>query len=123
MSQHRTPDNDPHLTPLEVVECLIARLQDLGRIAGSHDKSPYHWRSGSAWRDPGDLPPRVNRRLLAYAARRQLPLLPEHLIWGGRWSDVEALAAQAGRHMPAHLRDRYFPEAAGSSRQQGLAAE
>lgn len=100
-----------HLTPLEVTECLIAPLRDLGRIVEAHEKSPYGWRSGSLWRDAGDMPPKINRRLLAYAAKHELPLTADHLIWGGEWSEIEKLARGIGRAMPAHLRERHFPRA------------
>lgn len=98
-----------NLTPLEVVECLVAPLRDLGRIVGVHPKTPYGWPSGSRWRHAGDLPPPVNRRLLAHAARHGLPLTEAHLIWGAPWPEVEALARGIGRAMPAHLRERHFP--------------
>lgn len=93
-----------HLTPLEVVECLVVPLRDLGRVVAAHPKSPYGWRAGSKYRDPGDMPPRVNRRLLDYARRRDLPLTADHLIRGGKWSDIEELARSIGRTMPQHLR-------------------
>lgn len=108
MSQHPTPKT-VYLTPLDVVECLVAEMRQLGRIVGTHPKSPYGWRRGSSWRDDGDMPPPVNRRVLAYAARHDLPLTAEHLIWGGEWSEIEALARSIGRAMPVHLREKYFP--------------
>lgn len=108
MSQHRTP-NKVYLTPLDVVECLIGDMRSIGKIACAHPKSPYGWRHASKWRDAGDMPPPVNRRILAHAARHGLPLTAEHLIWGAEWSDVEAMARSIGRAMPVRLREKYFP--------------
>lgn len=92
-----------HLTPLEVVECLIAPVADLHRIVGCHPKSPYHWRNASQYRDRGDMPPRINRRLLSYAAVRDLPLEARHLVFGAKRVEIEALLKQMGRPMPTHL--------------------
>jgi len=89
---------------LEVAECLIAPIGDLGAIVGYQEKSAYHWRRKSSYRDAGDMPPRINRRLLAHAAKAKRPLTPEHLIWGAPYGDIEALLRAEGRAMPAHLR-------------------
>lgn len=82
-----------HLTPIEVCEHLIAPMAELGPIVGLGPKAGYVWRRGSQWRDPGDMPPRVNRALLAHAAAKGIPLKPEHLIWGAPASEIEALQA------------------------------
>lgn len=83
-----------HLTPLEVCERLIAPVAKLGLLAGMRTKSAYAWQHGSQWRDAGDLPPRVNRRLLSFARGNGIPLTAEHLIFGAKRSDVENLLDQ-----------------------------
>lgn len=86
-----------HLTPLEVCERLIAPLKDLGRLIGYQEKAAYKWRHGSIWRQPGDMPPDANRRLLTFAAARQIPLTADHLIWGAEASEIEELV----KNMPS----------------------
>lgn len=94
-----------HLTPLEVVERLIAPAKHLGGRLGYHAKSAYHWRAGSRWRDPGDMPPAANRRALLVAELVGAPLVPRHLIWGASAEEIEALeAALAAGISPATLR-------------------
>ncbi len=83
-----------HLTPLEVCERLIAPVSKLGVQAGMGEKSAYAWQHGSQWRDAGDMPPRVNRKLLAHARRNGIPLTPEHLICGAKRADVDFLFDQ-----------------------------
>ncbi|MEM9579081.1 MAG: hypothetical protein AAF891_00220 [Pseudomonadota bacterium] len=83
-----------HLTPLEVCERLVAPLANLGAIAGQNEKAAYAWKNGSKWRDPGDLPPRANRRVLRYSRRNNIPLTAEHLIWGASIEEVHALQDQ-----------------------------
>lgn len=80
-----------HLTPLEVCEHMIAPISKLGVLIGLHEKSPYAWRRGSDYRDAGDMPPRVNRKLLMLAKARKLPLIADHLIWGADREEIEAL--------------------------------
>lgn len=93
-----------HLTPLEVVECLVAPLRDLHKFARCHPKSPYKWRFSAQTRDAGDLPPRINRTLLAWARKNGVPLTADHLIFGADHADIVALCAGLGRDMPPHLR-------------------
>ncbi|MBW4710712.1 hypothetical protein KX928_23225 [Roseobacter sp. YSTF-M11] len=83
-----------HLTPLEVCERLVAPLKELGKIAGQNEKAAYAWRNGSQWRDPGDLPPRANRKMLKFCRRHDIPLTAEHLIWGASIEEVHALLDQ-----------------------------
>ena len=93
-----------HLTPLDVVECLVAPLRDLHEVCDCHPKTPYFWRRPSKYRDAGDLPPRINRTLLAWARKNGVPLTADHLIFGADRSDIAALCAELGRDMPPHLR-------------------
>lgn len=81
-----------HLTPLEVCERLIAPRKSLGELIGYKPKAAYNWAHGSAWRQPGDMPPGANRRLLAYAAAHGIPLRADHLIWGAPACEIDALA-------------------------------
>jgi len=83
-----------NLTPLQVCERLIAPIGALGEIAGMKEKAAYGWRNGSQWREAGDLPPRVNRKLLAYAKRHGIPLTAEHLIWGARRAEIDDIVQQ-----------------------------
>tara|TARA_R110000868_G_scaffold54164_3_gene169590 strand:+ start:2151 stop:2456 length:306 start_codon:yes stop_codon:yes gene_type:complete len=80
-----------NLTPLEVCEHLIAPISKLGTIAGMKEKAAYGWRRASEWRDAGDMPPRVNRRLLKFAKHRGIPLTATHLIFGASRAEVDAL--------------------------------
>jgi len=90
------------LTPAEVVFRLIGRPERVGPIVGQHEKSPYTWLRGSAWRDPGDLPtPRTQRLLLAYAAQHGIPLTARHLIEGADEAEIAALLAPGPRQEDA----------------------
>ncbi|WP_226778993.1 hypothetical protein [Oceaniglobus trochenteri] len=82
-----------HLTPLEVCEFLIGPLPQLGLIAGRNDKAAYAWRRGSEWRAPGDMPPSVNRALLAHAEKHGIPLKARDLIFGADRAKVAARLA------------------------------
>lgn len=82
-----------NLTPLEVCEQLIAPIEDLAVIAGYQRKSGYRWRNASQMRDAGDLPPRINRKLLAYSKKNDLGLKAEHLIFGASSADVSQILA------------------------------
>ncbi|MBA83286.1 MAG: hypothetical protein CML69_10780 [Rhodobacteraceae bacterium] len=73
---------------------LIGPLPVLSQLAGLNEKAAYLWRRKSAWREAGDMPPRVNRRLLAHAAANRIPLTPGHLIWGAPREEIEALVAE-----------------------------
>lgn len=67
----------------------------IGRRCGLDDKASYHWRAGSAHRDPGDIPsPRHIRTLLAAARDEGVMLEAEHLVFG---MEAEALAALLAR--------------------------
>ena len=93
--------SNDHLTPLEVAERLIGPPQVIDLAAGLRGKASYGWRRGSASRDPGDIPEsRQMRNMLAYAAARQIPLKPEHLIWGAPAAEIEALLDQMQRATP-----------------------
>lgn len=86
-----------HLTPLAVLERLIGPPEVIAKAAGLHVKSAFPWRRPSSMREAGDLPSfRIARRLLAYAAARQIPLTAEHLIWGAPEAEIAALVSQPG---------------------------
>lgn len=71
---------------------MIGRPEVVGPAIGIHPKAAYVWAKPSKSRDGGDIPGARNmRRLLAYAAKRGLPLRAEHLIWGAPRAEVEAL--------------------------------
>lgn len=80
-----------HLTPLEVCERMIAPLKDLGRLIGLQEKAAYKWRHASKWRGAGDMPPDANRKLLAYAEEKGIPLTADHLVRGADLAEIEAL--------------------------------
>ena len=85
-----------HHTPLEVLERLIGPPQVIGPIVGLHEKSPFVWRRGSKFREPGDIPgPKVQRKLLAYARNHGIPLTAAHLIFGAPVAEIDALVAQS----------------------------
>lgn len=111
-----------HLTPLEVCEWLLAPIEELAMIAGASQKAGYPWRRSSGWRDAGDMPPRANRRLLAWAARHERPVTADHLIWGAPLDEVRELAEQIDRPMPLHLRDKFCPRTAPPSPDAGQVA-
>lgn len=82
-----------HLTPLEVCERLIG-IGSIAEVLGYDRSAPFGWRHPSSSRDAGDFPSaRIQRRLLAYAVARQIPLTAEHLIWGASADEIEALKA------------------------------
>lgn len=82
-----------HLTPVQVCERLIGPLAELERIVGYRPKAGYGWLRSSQERDAGDLPStRLQKRLLAHAAARGIPLTADHLIWGADAAEIEALA-------------------------------
>ena len=84
-----------HLTPIAVLERLIGPLDVLAAITGVHGKTPYLWRRASKWRDEGDLPsPRLQRRMLAHAAARNIPLTANHLIFGAAADEIDRLLAE-----------------------------
>lgn len=80
-----------HLTPLEVVERLIAPRKILGSVLGYKDKAAYNWVNGSKWRQPGDMPPEANRRALQYAQQKAIPLTADHLIFGAKADEIDRL--------------------------------
>lgn len=80
-----------NLTPIQVCERLIAPVKQLGEIAGAGQKAAYGWVNGSSWRDAGDLPPRANRAMLKYARKHGIPLTAEHLIFGAKRAEIDAL--------------------------------
>lgn len=112
-----------HLTPIEVVECLVAPISDLGKIVGCHPKSPYGWRGGSKHRAEGDIPHHAMRRLHAHAAARNIPLKADHLLWGADWKEIDKLVEGMGKTMPQHLRDRLKPALQTPGKVDGMAAE
>lgn len=84
-----------HLTPVEVCERLIGPLPVLEGIVGYRPKAGYAWKRSSGVRAPGDFPSvSIMRRLLTHAAARQIPLTPDHLIWGASSEEIDALIAK-----------------------------
>ena len=85
-----------NLTPIEVCERLVAPVEELAVLCGFQRKTSYRWRTGSGWRDVGDLPPRANRALLDHSDRHALGLTAEHLIRGASAAEVAAILADRG---------------------------
>lgn len=79
---------------MEVCERLIGPIPVLAEVAGINPKSPYGWRHASSWREAGQLPPKVNTTLLAYADRHQLGLTADHLIRGADAAQIDAILMQ-----------------------------
>ena len=83
------------LTPFEVVEKLIGPPEAVDGAIGLSGKASYGWRRPSAARDAGDIPTARNmRKLLSYSEQHDIPLKPEHLIWGAPAAEIEALLDQ-----------------------------
>lgn len=101
-----------HLTPLEVVECLICPIDQIGQITGHHEKTPRKWRRSSAWRGAGDIPHEAARSLLAYSKKRSLGLTADHLLHGASRESMKVLLVAHGRKFPRHLRERTTPQVA-----------
>lgn len=81
-----------HLTPYEVCERMIGGPDAIGAILEVHPKTPFSYRHASKGRDAGDLPStRHQRKLLTWARAHDLPLTPEHLIFGADAAEIEAL--------------------------------
>lgn len=79
------------LSPLQVALAVFGDHPAIGRLCGLDAKASYHWRPGSAHRDPGDIPsPRHIRTLLAAARAEGVMLEAEHLVFG---MEAEALSA------------------------------
>jgi hypothetical protein len=83
------------MTPMQVCEALIGPAPMLSQILGYHRTAGYGWHQAATTRDAGDLPStRIMRALLAHAAKNEIPLRPDHLIWGARRSEIEALVGR-----------------------------
>lgn len=95
-----------HLTPLEVAECLIAPIDELGAITNHHEKTPHKWRKSSAWRDAGDIPHKAARQILRHSQKNKLGLTAEHLLFGAPRREIAALLDARGQTLPRHLRER-----------------
>lgn len=84
-----------HLEPVAVAEKLLGSIEDVARASGRDPKAAYHWRHANTARDAGDIPSARNMRsLLTFAAANDIPLKPEHLIWGAPAAEIEALLEQ-----------------------------
>lgn len=90
------------LTPFQVCERMLGSASEIALICGFDRTAAYAWRNSprpsrsfsAKSRDPGDLPSsRIQRRLLAHAAARGIPLTADHLIWGAPAAEIDALLA------------------------------
>ena len=92
-----------HLTPLQVCERIIGSVELISRICGNDEKAGYQWRHARSNRDAGDFPStRHLRAILAYAAKKGLPLEADWLIFGASEREVDlALQAHAARSVGA----------------------
>lgn len=90
-----------NMTPVEVVERMIGPPGAIAAAIGMQSNAAYAWRKPGKWRDAGDIPStRVMRLLLSYAAARRIPLTSDHLIWGAKRAEVEALLSQMPEPQP-----------------------
>ena len=83
-----------HLTPLEVCLAMFGSRSAVEEIAGCRPKSSYAWARQSTLRRAGDLPPRVQRAMLAGARRRHVALPARWLIEGASRAAIEAALAR-----------------------------
>lgn len=82
------------LTPADIIFLLLGRPEEVGRLLGLHEKSPYYWKKETAARSVGDLPSaRIMRALLDHARAHGIPLTAEHLIHGAPEDEIAALVA------------------------------
>lgn len=82
------------MTPADVVFRLIGPPEVVGQILGQHKKAPYKWRHPSPRRRAGDITnAEWMRRLLDHARAHDIPLTPQHLIYGAETDEIEALVA------------------------------
>lgn len=82
-----------NLTPVQVCERLIAPIEVLSEMSGFGKKYGYAWRRPAKTRDAGDMPPRVNRTLLAHSKKMGLGLTAEHLIRGATQAEIDEILA------------------------------
>ena len=106
MTDHSPQIEVSQLTPLDVVECLVAPAGEIGPLIGLHASTAFLWRHATKHRAAGDIPTTRARDILLYARKHNLPLTAEHLIMGGKGRDIADLCEQIGKPFPAHLRDR-----------------
>lgn len=92
-----------NLTPIQVAERLIGKIETLALLCGYQPKSFYALRYDAQNRDAGDFgSARQIRRLLAHSAAHNLGLTADHLIWGASADEVAAiLAARDGQRLEA----------------------
>jgi len=84
-----------YLTPVDVCERLFGGIEQVSEVCGLGPKAGYNWRRPSKMREAGDLPSgRIQRKLLAYAAANNIPLTPEHLIFGADSARIDQLVEQ-----------------------------
>jgi hypothetical protein len=90
------------ITPLEVCERLIGSIEGVSVAAGLGPKAAYSWRYKTKVRSAGDLPSgRVQRKLLTYAAKNNIPLTTSHLILGADSAEIDALVATKAAELVA----------------------
>lgn len=86
-----------HLTPLEVCQKLIGRIELIGEICECNEKAPYHWKRESGLHAAGDIrSARHMRSLLNYSESRGLGLTPRHLVDGASAAEVAAILEARG---------------------------
>lgn len=84
-----------NLTPLEVSEALIGRLDQIAAILGIDPKAPYQWRPARGERAAGDLPKVAYiRALLAHSDAHGLGLTAHHLIYGATRAEVDEILSR-----------------------------
>lgn len=82
---------------MTVCERLIGTPEEIARICGIAEKSPYAWRFASKGREAGDLTSAVHmRRLLAHSEAHGLGLTAEHLIRGASEAEVQEILNSLG---------------------------
>lgn len=92
---------------MAVCERLIGTPEEIARICGIAEKSPYAWRFASKGRHAGDLTSAVHMRaLLAHSEAHGLGLTAEHLIRGATEAEVEAILAGIGADPVPHFAPR-----------------
>lgn len=91
-----------NLTPMQVVERLIGKPEQIAAVVGYKEKAAFPWRNASKNRAAGHFPSTmIMQRILTHSDAHNLGLTAQHLIWGASEAEVAQILAQRSAPAPA----------------------